>query len=436
MRKSRGAPPLALIVIILLAGAILWVGIAALANQQAYQREAAITPTPSITPRTVRITENPALPTSTPTPALLQMNSVGVEVQRMQQRLQELGFYHGELDGEFGAGTRTAVEAFQRQHGLTADGKAGDATLNALYAASAQTFVPTATPSPTPEIKTLSSGAQGEEVEKLQTRLQELGFYTGKIDGDYGKGTKSAVQVFQKQHSLAADGIAGEKTLAMLYSDQAKQIVVTPTPAAIPVLGGSLPVLVNKEHPIDADFVPADLVDMSAYCDTSLVKIKYSGTQGVREAVDALQEMLRAAKDDGVTNWQVSAAYRSYADQQSIFESNVKSYMNNKGLSRSQAVSATRLTVADPGSSEHHTGLAFDMTVPGTSTFLGTKQCTWLHAHCWDYGFIIRYTDEKQDITGFMGEEWHIRYVGKEHSLNMKDTGLCLEEYLQYVTLQ
>ena len=88
------------------------------------------------------------------------------------------------------------------------------------------------------------------------------------------------------------------------------------------------------------------------------------------------------------------------------------------------------------GCSEHHTGLAFDMTVPGTSAFVGTKQCTWLHANCWDYGFIIRYTDDKQDITGFMGEEWHIRYVGKEHSLNMKDSGLCLEEYLQYVQPQ
>ena len=86
--------------------------------------------------------------------------------------------------------------------------------------------------------------------------------------------------------------------------------------------------------------------------------------------------------------------------------------------------------MADPGASEHHTGLAFDMTVPNTSMFLGTPQCAWLHEHCWEYGFILRYTDEKQQITGFAGEAWHIRYVGTEHSLAMQQSGQCLEEYL------
>lgn len=435
MKRKGGMSPLGLVVIVLLIGAIIWVGVAALANQQAYRREAAVTPTPSITPRTVRITEDPSQPTSTPTPCVLQVNSVGVEVRQMQQRLFELGYYAGAVDGQFGGGTRTAVEAFQRQHGLTADGIAGEETLALLYAAAAQTFAPTPAPTPTPETTLLSSGAQGERVKELQRRLQELGFYSGKIDGDYGKGTKAAVTLFQKQHDLDADGIAGDKTLAVLYSDAAHEIVITPTPAAIPVLSGSLPLLVNKEHPVEADFVPAGLVDLNDYCDAALVKIKYSGMQAVDEAADALIEMLTAAKADGVTNWQVSAAYRSYQEQADIFESNVKSYMNANGLSRQRAVSATRLTVADPGTSEHHTGLAFDMTVPG-QTFKYTDQCKWLHQHCWEYGFIVRYTDDKQEITGFLGEEWHIRFVGKEHSLNMRDSGLCLEEYLQYAKVQ
>ena len=435
MKRNGGISPLGLVVIIVLVAAIIWVGIAALANQQSYRREAAITPTPSITPRTVRITEDPSQPTSTPTPCVLQVNSVGVEVKRMQQRLAELGYYSGAADGQFGGGTRTAVEAFQRQHGITADGIAGDETLALLYAAAAQTFVPTPAPTPTPENTTLSSGSQGERVKELQQRLLELGFYSGKIDGDYGKGTKAAVMLFQKQHDLTADGIAGDKTQAVLYSEAAHKIVITPTPEAIQVLSGSLPMLVNKEHPVDADFVPAGLVDLNSYCDASLVKIKYSGMQAVDEAADALIEMLTAAKAEGLGNWQVSAAYRSYQDQADIFESNVKSYMNNNGLSRQKAISATRLTVADPGTSEHHTGLAFDMTVPG-QTFKFTEQCKWLHKHCWEYGFIVRYTDDKQDITGFLGEDWHIRYVGKEHSLNMRDSGLCLEEYLQYTVVQ
>ena len=115
-----------IILIVLLVVAIFGVGIAALSNQQAYVREARITPTPSITPRTALITENPAYPTSTPTPLVLQMNSVGIEVKQLQMRLQELGYYSGEVDGQFGGGTRTSVEAFQRQHGLDADGIAGD----------------------------------------------------------------------------------------------------------------------------------------------------------------------------------------------------------------------------------------------------------------------------------------------------------------------
>lgn len=429
MRKNGGASYLGLAVIILLVIAILYVGISALQDQRVYQREAAITPTPSITPRTVRITEDPALPTSTPTPCILQKNSIGIEVKQLQQRLKDLGYYSGDVDGQYGTGTQTAVTAFQAQHGLKADGVAGEQTLAILYSESAQTFVPTPTPSATPAM--LSSGSSGDEVKALQSRLQQLGFYSGVLDGDYGKGTRAAVKLFQAQHGLDDDGIAGQKTLEMLYSNDAQPMLVTPTPAAVQVLAGSQPMLVNRQHPVTSDFAPADLVNLSEYCDSSLVKIKYDGTQGVREAADALLRMLEAAKADGITNWQVSAAYRSYADQQRIFDNKVKSFQNNNpDWSLSRCRSAASVTVADPGASEHHTGLAFDMTVPNTSMFLGTKQCTWLHQHCWEYGFILRYTDEKQQITGFAGEAWHIRYVGTEHSLAMQQSGQCLEEYL------
>ena len=429
MRKNGGASYLGLAVIILLVIAILYVGISALQDQRVYQREAAITPTPSITPRTVRITEDPALPTSTPTPCILQKNSIGIEVKQLQQRLKDLGYYSGDVDGQYGTGTQTAVTAFQAQHGLKADGVAGEQTLAILYSESAQTFVPTPTPSATPAM--LSSGSSGDEVKALQSRLQQLGFYSGVLDGDYGKGTRAAVKLFQAQHGLDDDGIAGQKTLEMLYSNDAQPMLVTPTPAAVQVLAGSQPLLVNRQHPVTSDFAPADLVNLSEYCDSSLVKIKYDGTQGVREAADALLRMLEAAKADGITNWQVSAAYRSYADQQRIFDNKVKSFQNNNpDWSLSRCRSAASVTVADPGASEHHTGLAFDMTVPNTSMFLGTPQCAWLHQHCWEYGFILRYTDEKQQITGFAGEAWHIRYVGTEHSLAMQQSGQCLEEYL------
>ena len=85
--------------------------------------------------------------------------------------------------------------------------------------------------------------------------------------------------------------------------------------------------------------------------------------------------------------------------------------------------------MAEPGTSEHQLGLAIDINIPGTS-FAGTKQCKWLHEHCWEYGFIVRYTADKKKITGYDAEAWHIRYVGVDHAMRIRELGLCLEEYL------
>ena len=204
--------------------------------------------------------------------------------------------------------------------------------------------------------------------------------------------------------------------------------------SATDVLEGSLPILVNKEYPVGDTFQPADLVLLTEVLDSSLIRVKYKKTQAVRRAAEALETMLEAAKADGVTKWQVSAAYRSIADQQSLLNSKINSYLKkNSGWSRSRARSAALRTVAEPGCSEHQLGLAFDVNVPGTSAFKGTKQCKWLHAHCWDYGFIVRYQKGKEAVTGFSAEEWHIRYVGVEHARLMRDLDLCLEEYLQAI---
>ena len=151
MKKKGKVSPAGLTLSVGLAVAVLFITASALMNRQTYLREAAITPTPSITPRTVRITDDPSLPAPTPTPRMLQINSVGTEVKNMQQRLAELGYYNGEADGQFGSGSRAAVEAFQRQNGLDADGIAGEATLSLLYSDQAQAYVPTPVPSPTPE---------------------------------------------------------------------------------------------------------------------------------------------------------------------------------------------------------------------------------------------------------------------------------------------
>ncbi|MDO5435821.1 MAG: D-alanyl-D-alanine carboxypeptidase family protein [Clostridia bacterium] len=302
-------------------------------------------------------------------------------------------------------------------------------------AAEAELPVPeeTAAPAEAREYVFMKYGAKGDAVRELQTRLAELGYYTGKIDGSFGEGTQTAVRLFQRYNGLDVDGMAGNNTQSVLWSDAA---VPAPEPAGpVDVLAGDLPLLVNKEHPVDEDFVPDDLVLLTDIFSSSTVKIKYKKTQGVRAAAEALFEMLSAAQAEGLKKWQISAGYRTWADQNSMLESKISSYRKkNTSWGRTKARNAALKTVAEPGCSEHHLGLAFDVNVPGASSFAGTKQCKWLHEHCWEYGFIVRYPAGKEDITGFSAEAWHVRYVGTEHSLYMRDHDLCLEEYMALIS--
>ena len=288
---------------------------------------------------------------------------------------------------------------------------------------------PAPTPDPTPEPTAtpglLKSGSQGDAVAQVQTRLQALGYYAGKIDGDFGSGTKAAVQAFQQVNGLDADGVVGAKTLAVLSSGEA---IAKPGP--VDTLAGDVPLLVNKWNPLPAVFEPAGLVTVKDVAG-GLMTYEKDSIQGVREAAEALTAMIRDAKADGIGPWKLREGYRTVADQQRIFNNRVKSY-EDAGNTHAQALSITRREVADPGASEHHTGLAFDLNVPG-QTFSDTAQYVWLKQHCWDYGFIMRYTDEKDDITGITGEEWHVRYVGVDHARTMRDLDYCLEEYVEYL---
>ena len=150
------------------------------------------------------------------------------EVKAMQARLIELGYLSGSADGDFGASTKAALIAFQKNAGLTADGIAGATTIKALNSSSAPkasasasaTAAPTSSASAT--YTTLKQGSNGEAVKKLQKRLIELGYLTGSADGDYGRATTDAVKAFQKQAGLTADGIAGASTQKAVYSSDAK----------------------------------------------------------------------------------------------------------------------------------------------------------------------------------------------------------------------
>ena len=371
----------------------------------------------------MKVTPDPAAPTAEP---VIRSGAMGEAVTKLQQRLKELGYYTGAVDGQFGPGTRTAVTTFQQQNGLTPDGIVGPATTEILYSDDAKPAVtpaPTATPAPTQDTTSIAA---------IQQRLADLGYYTGTVDGLTGPGTKKAITLFQQQHGLQADGIYGPATAAALFSDAAHAIETTPTPDPNTVPGltaDGFPILVNDDHHIPEDYQTVCLINLRDYCDSSIVKIKGSDIEAEKMAVDALMTLICAARADGHTGWQVNAGYRSIAYQKELFDSRVYAY-RQEGLTGQQARAKVRQTVADPGTSEHHTGLAFDVAITGEPSFGATKQAVWLREHCWEYGFILRYPADKTHITKISHEPWHIRYVGTEHSFTMRDENLCLEEYI------
>lgn len=199
---------------------------------------------------------------ATPTPATstgevetLRSGSEGQAVRQLQQRLKDLGYYSGSVDGKYGAGTVSAVQSFQGANNLSADGIAGRSTQAKLYSTSAiaKKDAPraTATPRPTSSSSSSSSsgssssgssssssgsqytngrtdiylkvGSTGAQVKILQNRLIVLGYLSGTADGDFEATTEAAVISFQKRNSIYSDGIAGPTTLAKLYSSSAKK---------------------------------------------------------------------------------------------------------------------------------------------------------------------------------------------------------------------
>lgn len=168
-------------------------------------------------------------------------------------------------------------------------------------------------------------------------------------------------------------------------------------------------VLVNKYNALPDGYVP-ELVPLSGLGSGSLAPL----------AAQGFGEMAAAAWSEGISLRSVSA-YRSYATQASLY----RSYVSQYGQRTSDNFSARA------GYSEHQTGLALDINVASTRAhFENTPAYAWLVAHCADYGFILRYPQGKEAITGYRFEPWHYRYVGVEIARLCMEQGLTYEEYL------
>ena len=181
----------------------------------------------------------------------IYLNDRGQLVRDIQTRLQEIGYYTGEISGIYDSKTRTAVINYQKASGLTADGICGAKTQTALLGTDAvpptatPTAAPTAIPTAAPTFQvptvTLRRGDKGDNVRLLQQRLIDLDYLTGKVDGVFGNATQKALEAFQSKHGLKVDGTAGSATYAILFSydalaaDALPTVAPTNVPTAAPV---------------------------------------------------------------------------------------------------------------------------------------------------------------------------------------------------------
>ena len=165
--------------------------------------------------------------------ATMRLNNTGEPVGQLQTMLQNLGYYTGTITKRYDMATRAAVTAFQKKNGLKADGVAGAKTRSLLESGaglpSDATPAPTATPTPKPTKEpvyttpksTVKNGSNGADARSVQTRLKDLGYYQGKVDGKFGRASVNALKNFQTNNGLKADGVAGKSTYAKLFSAQA-----------------------------------------------------------------------------------------------------------------------------------------------------------------------------------------------------------------------
>ena len=177
--------------------------------------------------------------------------------------------------------------------------------------------------------------------------------------------------------------------------------------------------LVNPWNDIAPDYVP---------------QLDYlsDGTAVDHRCIEALRALLTACREAGNAPY-ICSAYRSYDTQSQLFENKIARVMA-EGYGRTEAEDIAAREVARPGTSEHQLGLAVDIIDSGYTALdegqASTPTQVWLMENSWRYGFILRYPADKSDITGFIYEPWHYRYVG-EAAAEIYESGLCFEEWLE-----
>ncbi len=193
-----------------------------------------------------------------------------------------------------------------------------------------------------------------------------------------------------------------------------------PTSDSIDLDTSELPwnlILVNTEIPLPDGFS----FEEQAYDDVTVDSRIYEN----------ISQMLADASKNGMSLW-LASGYRSIDLQQRLIDDSVEEKMEDYNFTQEEALEVTMRTISKSGYSEHHTGLAIDFNYV-TYDFEDTEEFDWLQENAENYGFILRYPEDKVDITGYNYEPWHYRYVGVEVAIEMNDLDYCLEEYIAYL---
>lgn len=175
--------------------------------------------------------------------------------------------------------------------------------------------------------------------------------------------------------------------------------------------------LVNKHYQLEETYIPENLIEVSNwYC--------YGENQIIKDAYESFIEMYNKAKEEEITLI-INSSYRNYESQKNTYNRLKNTFGTTKADSQA----------ARPGHSEHETGLAFDIFAPGnasTEDFKESNAYLWLKEHAYQYGFIERYPQDKEYLTGYAFESWHWRYVGIEVATKIYEEQITFDEYYAY----
>ncbi len=181
---------------------------------------------------------------------------------------------------------------------------------------------------------------------------------------------------------------------------------------------GSVEMMVNKRYYLSSDFIPGSLENMSVVYASKGLSLSFDAYEALKLMCDDIQ------KEEGEVKLRMyaSSAYRDYAYQEDLYNS----YVNRYGEEEADKIAAR------PGHSEHQTGLTVDMASTangGLSKFGDSPEYQWMLNNAHRYGWILRYPEGKEDITGYSAEPWHWRYVGVDLATKIHNSKLTFDEY-------